>query len=76
MAAIEVFFKVMVMHPEIQERAKAELDSFIGHDRLPTLKDREDGELPYLEAVLSEIFRWHSVFPNSKCTVYSVVAFI
>jgi hypothetical protein len=46
----------MVRHPEVQKKAQAEIDSVIGHGRLPTLEDRES--LPYLNALLMELYRY------------------
>ena len=40
----------MVMYPEIQKRAQAELLAVVGPDRLPTLEDRE--RLPLTESIL------------------------
>lgn len=51
----------MCTSPEIQKRAQAEIDSVVGHDRLPEFKDRDN--LPYIEALLSEVFRWMTVTP-------------
>lgn len=46
-----------MLHPEIQSRAQAEVDSIITKERrLPTIQDRES--MPYLEAVLKEVLRW------------------
>lgn len=54
----------MVLYPEVQERAQAELDALLaGEHRLPDFKDREQGKTPYLEAVVSEILRWNPVTP-------------
>ncbi|KAF8991973.1 cytochrome P450 [Cyathus striatus] len=41
--------------------AQLELDRVVGRDRLPEFEDRE--ELPYLECVLQECYRWNSVVP-------------
>lgn len=51
----------MMSNPEAQERAQAELDSVLGRDRLPAFSDRKD--LPYVECILSELFRWQPVGP-------------
>jgi len=51
----------MVLYPEVQRRAQAELDSVIGKERLPTFQDREN--LPYINALCKEVHRWHPVFP-------------
>jgi cytochrome P450 len=52
----------MVLHPEVQEKARAELDAVVGQDRLPSFEDRP--YLPYLEAVAKECARWHTVAPT------------
>lgn len=51
----------MILFPEVQTRARQELDRVVGHDRLPTFGDRED--LPYLSAVVKEVLRWKPVAP-------------
>ena len=51
----------MVVFPEVQARARKELDQVVGRSRLPDFEDREN--LPYLDAVLSETFRWNPVTP-------------
>jgi cytochrome P450 len=56
-----VFTLAMVLYPDVQKRAQAEIDSVIGRDRLPTFEDR--ASLPYIDAVLRETFRWQPVTP-------------
>jgi cytochrome P450 len=51
----------MTLHPEVQKRAQFEIDSVVGPDRLPCLEDRPN--LPYVEALLSEVLRWNPVGP-------------
>lgn len=51
----------MTLHPEIQKKAQAEIDSVVGNDRLPSLSDR--GSLPYTEAIVLELLRWNPVTP-------------
>jgi cytochrome P450 len=46
----------MVLHPDVQDRAHAELDRVVGQDRLPTFSDR--ASMPYIDAILREISRW------------------
>lgn len=53
----------MVLYPEVQTKAQAELDRVIGTDRLPELSDKEG--MPYIEAVIRETLRWHPVVPIS-----------
>jgi len=58
-----IFVLAMVLNPEVQERAQAEIDSVIGTVRLPAFEDRPS--LPYIEAVLRETLRWHPAVPLS-----------
>jgi len=51
----------MVLHPEVQKNAHAELDRVVGPDRLPAFEDR--ASLPYIEAIVSELLRWHVATP-------------
>ena len=53
----------MTLHPEIQERAQAELDSVLGTtwQGLPTFSDRS--RLPFVEAIVLEILRWNPAVP-------------
>lgn len=51
----------MILHPEVQTKAHAELDRIIGVDRLPTLTDRES--LPYITALILEVMRWSPAVP-------------
>ncbi|KAI0348497.1 cytochrome P450 [Trametopsis cervina] len=59
--AILSFFLAIMITPEVQTKAQAELDRVIGRDRLPTLDDRKD--LPYIESIAWEAFRWNPVTP-------------
>lgn len=45
----------MVLYPEVQRRAQAEIDRIIGTDRLPTFDDIDN--LPYLGAIYKETLR-------------------
>ncbi|EIW84569.1 cytochrome P450 [Coniophora puteana RWD-64-598 SS2] len=56
-----VFVLAMVLHPEVQERAFAEICRVCGSDRLPTFEDRP--ALPYVDAVVREMHRWYPVVP-------------
>ena len=59
-STLTTFILAMTLHPEAQKRAQAELDTVLG-DRLPTFADRDD--LPYVTAVMKEVFRWIPVLP-------------
>ena len=58
------FFLAMTLNPEVQKRAQAEIDSVTGGTRLPSLEDREN--LPYVDAVVKEVFRWNPAAPIGK----------
>lgn len=51
----------MTIFPEVFKKAQAEIDAVIGHKRLPTFEDRD--ALPYVNAVCTELLRWHVVAP-------------
>ncbi|TFK32278.1 cytochrome P450 [Crucibulum laeve] len=61
-SAIYAFFKAMALHPDAQAKAQEELDAVVGNDRLPSFSDRE--RLPYINALVLEVLRWHSVTPT------------
>lgn len=56
----------MTLHPEVVKKAQAEIDAVVGNERLPTFADREN--LPYIDALTKEVFRWNSVVPTGKCS--------
>lgn len=45
----------MLVNPDVQKKAHAEIDSVIGSRRLPDLSDRKS--LPYIESVYREVLR-------------------
>ena len=51
----------MVLHPDVQKKAQAEIDSVIGTDRLPVYGDRP--KLPFIEAIMKEVLRWYPPVP-------------
>ncbi|KAN0092914.1 Cytochrome P450 [Tylopilus felleus] len=68
-SAMQVLVLAMVLHPDVQKRAHAEIQAVVGSERLPAYSDRPN--LPYIEAVYRETLRWHPVLPFS--VVRSVV---
>lgn len=58
---ISAFFLAMALYPEVQQKARAELDSVVGSDRLPEFADRD--ALPYVDAIVKEVARWHVSAP-------------
>jgi hypothetical protein len=49
----------MSLFPDAQRHAQEEIDRVVGRSRLPTLADR--GRLPYVYALLNEVYRWRPV---------------
>ncbi|KAG2136036.1 cytochrome P450 [Suillus clintonianus] len=62
-STLYVFLLAMVLYPEVQARAQAEIDSVIGEtlERLPDWDDR--ASMPYVNAVIQETLRWFPVVP-------------
>ncbi|KAF9459517.1 cytochrome P450 [Collybia nuda] len=60
-ATLSIFFLAMVLHPEYQRRAQAEIDAVVGTDRLPDFSDRKS--LPFVECIYQESLRWNSAVP-------------
>ncbi|KAH9976325.1 cytochrome P450 [Lactifluus volemus] len=60
-AALLTFFMAMALYPEVQRSAQAEIDAVLGGSRLPEFSD--ESELPYVKAVVKEVFRWHPIVP-------------
>ena len=58
----------MTIFPRVQERAQAEIDAVIGSERLPSLDDKKN--LPYVEALIKEVFRWNSVLPLGEASAF------
>lgn len=54
----------MVLNPEIPAKARAEIDRVVGSGRLPEFADRPN--LPYVEAICLETFRWLPVVPDGE----------
>ena len=53
----------MACFPDVLERAQEEIDRVVGQDRLPSFSDRSN--LPYIDALVKESFRWWNVAPIS-----------
>ena len=51
----------MLVYPETQARAHAELDAVVGRARLPTFADYP--HLPYIRAMVKEVLRWRPIGP-------------
>ena len=62
----------MALYPDVQRKAQAEIDAVVGPNRLPDFEDRL--LLPYINAVVKELMRWHLVVPLGE--VFSSSRFI
>jgi len=51
----------IVLHPDAREKSQDEIDAVVGSERLPEPEDRT--ALPYLEALLKEVYRWNPPVP-------------
>ncbi|KAI0672490.1 CyP450 monooxygenase [Trametes maxima] len=60
-STVQTFFLAMACYPEVQLKARAELEAVVGPNRLPSFADRN--ALPYITAVAKECLRWQSVVP-------------
>ncbi|KDQ55455.1 hypothetical protein JAAARDRAFT_180898 [Jaapia argillacea MUCL 33604] len=60
-AGMSTVVLAILLHPESQRKAQAEIDSVIGTHRLPTFEDRKN--LPYVDAFVRESMRWHPAAP-------------
>jgi cytochrome P450 len=62
--AINSYFLAMLLYPDVQAKAQAELDRVVGKDRLPELNDAP--QMPYVQGVVNECLRWISANPMCK----------
>jgi len=60
-STVLTFFLAMILHPDIQAKAQAEIDSVVGTDRLPSIADR--ASLPYVRSLITELYRWIPAVP-------------
>ena len=58
---MQALFLAMILCPEVQKKAQVEIDAVVGPNRLPDFHDRPS--LPYIDAIVKELMRWHSVLP-------------
>ncbi|GJE96467.1 cytochrome P450 [Phanerochaete sordida] len=55
------FVQVMLLFPNVQRKAQAELDEVVGKGRLPDTTDPT--ALPYTSALIKELLRWCPIIP-------------
>ncbi|KAG9480196.1 hypothetical protein GDO78_011946 [Eleutherodactylus coqui] len=53
----------MCVHPDVQEKVQAEIDSVVGRERPPSLTDKT--KMPFTEATIMEVQRMTAVVPLS-----------
>lgn len=69
-SGLNTLILMLVLFPDVQERAHAEIDRVIGPDRLPEFSD--EGNLPYIAAIVKEILRWAAFMPFGACPRHSI----
>ncbi len=52
----------MLLFPDVQAPAHGEINMVVGNDRLARSGDRE--RLPYINALVLDVSRWHTVAPS------------
>jgi hypothetical protein len=57
----------MTLYPDVQRRAQEELNTVLPPGSMPTFADRP--QLPYIEAVVREVVRWHPVSPQGMLSI-------
>jgi cytochrome P450 len=60
----------MILHPEIQKKAQAELDTVLGKERLPLISDRQN--LPYIRSIMAETLRWAPSAPLGASCIFFI----
>ena len=60
-SSVQTLFLAMALYPQVQKKIQAEIDATVGPNRLPDFQDRPS--LPYVNATVKELLRWHLVSP-------------
>ncbi|KAF9807410.1 hypothetical protein IEO21_08237 [Rhodonia placenta] len=72
---LTTFILAMLVHPDVFKRLQEEIDTVTGGERLPEFEDRKD--MPYLECVLMEVYRWNPPLPlgiySNSCVSHRLI---
>jgi len=60
-STLSSWVQAMVLYPEVQKKAQAEIDSVVGEKRLPTWSDHDN--MPYVATLVKEAMRWRPTAP-------------
>ncbi|TXG55847.1 hypothetical protein EZV62_017160 [Acer yangbiense] len=60
-ATIEWALSLLLNHPAVLKKAKAEVDNYVGHDRL--VDEADLAKLPYIQSIVNETLRLYPVAP-------------
>lgn len=55
-STLYAFIQAMLLYPEVQKKAQAEIDRVVGPDRLPTMED--EPSMQYIRSIIKESLRW------------------
>ena len=58
-SSLSCFLLAATAFPEVMNKGREELDRVVGDNRSPTWSD--EAQLPYIQAIVKEIFRWRPV---------------
>lgn len=62
----------MVLYPDVQRRAREEIDGVVGHERLTG----EHDDLLYLKALCLKLLHWREIFPLGEWICIALIAFV
>ncbi|KAK0574124.1 hypothetical protein LWI29_018515 [Acer saccharum] len=60
-ATIEWAMSLLLNHPAVLKKARAEVDNYVGHDRL--VEEPDLAKLPYIQSIVNETLRLYPVAP-------------
>ncbi|KAJ7018180.1 cytochrome P450 [Mycena alexandri] len=62
-SSLSTFILAMLVNPDAQKKAQAEIDSVTGGKHLPSFDDYSEASMPYVAALVKEVMRWENVTP-------------